>query len=133
MIISHSFEDLDPELMCHHLQATYWGKDLTPLIIELAFRHSFCTALFENDDLAGFCRAVSDRVTCAYIQDFLILPGYRRQGLRSQMLKALLDHPRLEQVERWYLGTKDAHGFYAKQGFKPSPDGIYMNYRSAPL
>jgi hypothetical protein len=42
----------------------------------------------------------------------------------------LLEHPELATVTRWSLNTNDAHGLYAKFGFRPLVAGpTYMELR----
>jgi hypothetical protein len=38
----------------------------------------------------------------------------------------VLEHPELASLERWLLGTNDAHGLYEKLGFQRAPAGKYM-------
>jgi hypothetical protein len=38
------------------------------------------------------------------------------------MINYILSHKSLEDVYRWLLVTKDAHGVYSKSGFKPVSD-----------
>ncbi|MEH2116829.1 hypothetical protein [Nostoc sp.] len=45
-----------------------------------------------------------------------------------------MDYPELQDVQRWMLGTKDAHGLYRRYGFKnlTEPEKIMMrlNYNA---
>ncbi|MCP4184482.1 MAG: GNAT family N-acetyltransferase [Hyphomicrobiales bacterium] len=94
-----------------------------------AFRCSYCIGLFKSEEQIGFARAVSDGYTCAYVADFFIFEAHQRQGNGQKLWEGLCNHPDLSSVRRWYLGTKDAHGFYEKLGFQHSPDGIYMHFK----
>ncbi|MEH2218733.1 MAG: GNAT family N-acetyltransferase [Nostoc sp.] len=44
--------------------------------------------------------------------------GYRGQGLGKWFIEYILEYPELQNVQRWMLGTKDAHGLYRRYGFK---------------
>ena len=41
-------------------------------------------------------------------------------------MKNIKEHPELQNLRRWMLATKDAHGLYAQFGFEElnSPDNI---------
>lgn len=45
-------------------------------------------------------------------------PPYGR-GLSVWMMEVVRTHPELQGLRRWLLGTRDAHGVYAKVGFRP--------------
>ena len=79
-----------------------------------------------GDQQIGFARAISDRVSSAYLKDFIVFEVFQRRGFGRLLMESLLKHPELSEVPSWYLGTKDAHDFYTSLGFRKSPDGIYM-------
>jgi len=35
------------------------------------------------------------------------------------LMKAIMTHEKLQNLQRWGLGTAGAHGFYEQFGFKP--------------
>jgi GNAT superfamily N-acetyltransferase len=70
----------------------------------------------------GFARAVTDRVTFAWIADVFVLPEARGRGLGKFLSRCFTED--LFDVYRLFLGTKDAHGLYAQYGFAPSTAGI---------
>jgi GNAT superfamily N-acetyltransferase len=72
----------------------------------------------------GFGRAISDGATCAYLKDIVVFDAFQRKGFGRLLMLGLFEHPDLDGVPNWYLGTKDAHGFYASMGLRMSPDGI---------
>ena len=57
--------------------------------------------------------------TFAYIGDVFILQGFRGKGLSKKLMEAILSHPELQNLRRWVLATKDAHGLYAQYDFTP--------------
>ncbi|WP_282153131.1 GNAT family N-acetyltransferase [Ruegeria atlantica] len=120
---------VEAEKLSSSIQNEYWGKNLTKEQIRASFQFSSCVTAVRAGQQLGFARAVSDRVTCSHIKDFLVFPEYRGQGVGQRLMRGLLDHPDLQDVGAWYLGTKDAHDFYRPFGFKNSPDGIYMYLR----
>jgi GNAT superfamily N-acetyltransferase len=45
--------------------------------------------------------------------------AHRGKGIARAMVRFALEHPQLENVTRWMLATRDAHGVYAALGFAP--------------
>jgi GNAT superfamily N-acetyltransferase len=71
-----------------------------------------------GDQQVGFGRVISDYATTAYVGDVFILEPYRRKGLGKLLIKTIVEHPKLNGLRLWFLGTKDAHDLYRKYGFK---------------
>ena len=69
--------------------------------------------------LIGFARVVTDQATFAYLCDVYVLPAWRGRGVARALLAAILTDPRLRDLRRLLLFTRDAHGLYAGQGFTP--------------
>jgi GNAT superfamily N-acetyltransferase len=55
----------------------------------------------------------------AYIGDVFIVPEYQKRGLSKWLMETILACPDLQELRRWILATKDAHGLYAQFGFTP--------------
>jgi GNAT superfamily N-acetyltransferase len=55
-----------------------------------------------------------------------IVAHARGQGLGKLLVETLLAHPDLRAVERWLLGTHDAHELYTRFGFVRAEAGRYM-------
>jgi hypothetical protein len=48
------------------------------------------------------------------------------------MMAAVIAHPELQDLRLWVLATADAHGLYARHGFKPlAAPHRYMERRDA--
>ena len=62
---------------------------------------------------------VTDRCTFAWLADVFVVREHRRQGLGKRLVEAVLAHPELQVMGRWFLGTADAHGLYEQFGFEP--------------
>jgi GNAT superfamily N-acetyltransferase len=75
--------------------------------------------VYENEKQIGFARIVSDKATFAYLGDVFIEEDYRGKGLSKWMMEIIINHPDLQGLRRWMLGTKDAHALYEKYGFTP--------------
>ena len=74
---------------------------------------------FRTDNQIGFARVISDYATFAYLDDVFIVEGYRGRGLARWLVEGVRSHPELQGFYRFALTTRDAHGLYARCGFKP--------------
>ena len=119
--IIYASDEMDIDRVVNFILASYWGKDLNRVNLIKAINNSFCAGLFLSKTQIGFARVISDGYTSAYIRDFFVFQEFQGCGNGLRLWKALLNHPNLSDVRRWYLGTKDSHGFYEKCGFEYSP------------
>lgn len=70
--------------------------------------------------LVGFCRAISDGVSNAYISSVMVDPAYRRCGIGRKMLNLLLTG---KAGIKFVLHTRrESAAFYAAVGFEFSTD-----------
>lgn len=67
----------------------------------------------------GFARVISDFATMAYVGDVFVLDTHRGRGLGKWLMESITQHPALQNLRRWILTTRDAHGLYARVGFTP--------------
>jgi len=127
--ISFDPSRLDFQATSKLLKATYWGDTRTDEINRRAFENSVCAiALIDGRRQVGFARASGDRAVYARISDVIVWPEHRGKGIGKALVQALLDHPDLRSVGTWMLNTSDAHGLYARFGFRPSTDGNEMRF-----
>lgn len=66
----------------------------------------------------------------------------RGEGISRALMNAIDAHPELQNLRRFTLATRDAHGLYAKYGFTPlaAPDrlmerrdpDVYKRHRDQP-
>ncbi|MER9257095.1 GNAT family N-acetyltransferase [Mesorhizobium sp. M0619] len=124
--ISFDMSRIDFRATSDLLMASYWGAGRSDDFHRRAFGNSFCTAAYIDRNQVGFGRAITDRTVFAYLADIIICPQHRGQGIGTQLVRALINHPELNTVSHWSLSTSDAHGLYEKLGFKASTDGRYM-------
>ncbi len=116
--ISTDTDRLDIDVIHGYLTGeSYWARERTREQTEAAIRHSICFGVYDGAALIGFARVVSDRATFAYIGDVFVLDGYRGRGLSKWLMETILAHPELQNLRRWVLATRDAHGLYSQFGF----------------
>jgi ribosomal protein S18 acetylase RimI-like enzyme len=77
-----------------------------------------------SGSMVGFCRAISDGVSLAYLADVYVMPDYQRRGLGKRLVHVMIeDGPGVGF--RWLLHTADAHGLYRRFGFA-APDEMLL-------
>ena len=120
---------LDYAAMHAYLTRSYWSPGIPFEIVERAARNSLCFGVYElaSGKQVGLARVVTDHATFAYLCDVYVLEEHRGHGLGKQLMNAVMAHPALTGARRAMLGTRDAHGLYARHGFKAPPvDGVLM-------
>ncbi len=101
---------------------SYWAKGIPLDIVRRSVEHSLCFGVYHAGLQIGFARVVTDFATIAYIGDLFILEQHRGKGLGKRLVKTIMEHPGLQRLRLWLLGTQDAHGLYEKYGFRKLKD-----------
>lgn len=114
---------LDLDAVHGFLTRSYWAKGIPRETVERSLKNSLSLSLLHAGRhagrQAGFCRAVTDRATFAYLCDVFVLPEHRGRGLGKWLVACALEHPDLQGLRRLLLATMDAHGLYSQHGFAP--------------
>ncbi len=97
---------------------SYWALGVPLSVVKESIENALCFGVYYQGRQVGFARVVTDYATTAYIGDVFVLEPYRGRGLGKRLVRTILDHPELQGLRLWLLGTKDAHGLYGKFGFK---------------
>ncbi|HEX3794370.1 MAG TPA: GNAT family N-acetyltransferase [Acidimicrobiales bacterium] len=114
---------------------SYWARGRSRSAMEKAVTRSLNLGLFDaNDQPAGFCRWVTDGTTFAWLCDVFVARAHRGEGRGTFLVGTAMRHPEVQGL-RLLLGTKDAHGLYAKFGFTPLslPDRLMEIWPDPPL
>lgn len=102
------------------LTETYWNEGCTLEYVERAFNGSrLAVGSYLGDEQVGCLRVVSDGVSFAWVADVYVDPGHRGKGVGKMMLRFALEHPEYQDMKRWLLATRHAHGLYEQLGFGP--------------
>jgi GNAT superfamily N-acetyltransferase len=105
----------------------YWAQDRSPEAVRQSIEHSLCFSAYEGAELVGFARVVTDYAVIAWMLDVLVVEAHRGRGVGKALVESVLTHPDLQNVRRWMLGTRDAHGLYEQYGFRELADpGAFM-------
>ena len=109
---------MDVDVIHGFLARSYWSPNIPREFVERAMRNSLCFGLFHEIEQIGFARVVTDRASFAYLADVFVLEPWRGQGLSKFLMECIRSHTELQNLRRWMLATRDAHGLYAQFGFK---------------
>ncbi|MFB9449936.1 GNAT family N-acetyltransferase [Dactylosporangium vinaceum] len=67
----------------------------------------------------AFARAVTDGATFAWICDVYVDRPHRGRGLGVRLVDAIVADLTAAGIDRFLLGTRDAHEVYRRSGFEP--------------
>lgn len=118
-VVSDDRWRVDREVVHAFLSDCYWARGIPRHLVERSIRHSLCFGIYRGDAQVGFGRVVTDRATFAYLADVFVLEPHRGRGLSKFLMDCVIGHPDLQGLRRFLLGTRDAHGLYARYGFAP--------------
>jgi GNAT superfamily N-acetyltransferase len=130
-LISTDRTRLDINVVHDYLTNCYWAKGIPREVVERSIENSLCFGIYEEfphltdegrhavPPQVGFARVISDFATIAYIGDVFVLETHRGRGLSKWLMQCITQHPALQNLRRWILTTRDAHGLYSQFGFTP--------------
>ena len=125
--------EMDVDAVWGMLRRTYWSPDVRREIVEKGIANSIVVGAFDgNGKQVAFARAVTDRATFAWLCDVIVHEEHRGNGLSKGMVSRLTEHPELQTLRRWVLGTRDAHGLYRKFGYVPVVPEQWMELKLDP-
>jgi ribosomal protein S18 acetylase RimI-like enzyme len=113
----------------------WWLKEHDPSHIPDLIRSSFAFAVAVDrisGQAVGMGRVISDGVADAYIQDLVVLPGYREQGVGKKILQTLLRICFSRNIT-WIalIAEPGTEEFYSRQGFSIMKDHTAMRFRGS--
>lgn len=134
-LISTDPKRLDLGVIHGFLTNCYWSKGIPRDVVARSNEHSLCFGVYDGSNGAsprladgaspgspvqvGFARVISDFATIAYVGDVFVLDSHRGRGLGKWLMECVTQHPALQNLRRWILTTRDAHGLYSQVGFTP--------------
>jgi GNAT superfamily N-acetyltransferase len=119
---------IDVDAVHAYLTRSYWAEGRTRAAVErLTHGAERVVGLYRAGEQIGYCRAVSDGETFAYLADVYVLEPHQGKGLGVELVREMVDNGHLAGV-RWYLHTRDAAELYRRFGFgPPSERGMERN------
>ena len=103
---------------------SYWAQGRSREVMERAIDGSLCFGLFApSGEQVGFCRQVTDGATFAFLSDVFVVDEHRGGGAGTFLVRTAIEHPAVAGIRQQALRTQDAHGLYAKFGYRAiTPD-----------
>ncbi|MCC6453370.1 MAG: GNAT family N-acetyltransferase [Caldilineaceae bacterium] len=122
---------LDVDVIYGYLSRSYWATGRPRQTLELSLRHSLNFGVYhqssQNSTQVGLARIITDYATFAYLCDVFILEENQGHGLGKWLIDTMVNDPALQNIRRFMLATRDAHGLYAQFGFTaPLKPEIWM-------
>ncbi len=110
------------------LARSYWASGRDRGTIRRSIRRSLCFGIYHGPTQVGFARVVSDLATFYWLCDVFVDPAHRGRGLGKWLVECVVAHPDLAGL-KGLLGTRDAHGLYARYGFAIPEDRNRLMWR----
>jgi len=118
VVLSDDRARLDIDRIAAWLAESYWANDRDRPTIERALANSYAVGAYApSGEMIALARATTDYASFAWIGDVVVDAAWRGRGIGTWLVGALVDELRDRGVPRFVLGTRDAHGVYAKIGF----------------
>lgn len=114
------------------LAQSYWAENIPVEIVQRSIEGSLCFGVYDGEHQIGFARVITDKATFGYLADVFIDEKYRGRGLSKWLMETIMAAPDLQGFRNWQLATRDAHGLYAKFGFKPLDNPVRIMRKNVP-
>ncbi len=118
LTISTNEDRLDREAIHEFLRNSYWARGIPRTVVDESIENALCFGLYEGGKQVGFARVITDFATFAYLSDVFVIESHRGLGLSKLLMEVIMGHPQLQNLRRWMLATRDAHGLYEQFGFR---------------
>lgn len=118
-LITDEKSGISPQAVKRLLDGSYWAPDRSIDLIAKTLKNSICVSVFQDEELIGFARVVTDKAVFAWIADVVVAKAHRGKGIGKEIINFIQAHPDVPQHSQ-LLRTRDAHGLYEKYGFKKS-------------
>jgi ribosomal protein S18 acetylase RimI-like enzyme len=109
--------DFEVSQLLHLYRQAPWAKDRVSDRAAEMLRHTdVVLSAWDGDRLVGFGRVLTDYVYRASIWDVIVDKDYQGRKIGTEIVQRILNHPKLQQVELFWLCTR-MPGFYERLGF----------------
>jgi GNAT superfamily N-acetyltransferase len=111
---------LDVERISAWLAASYWARDRDRATIERSLANSRAYGVYSAlGEQVALARAVTDLASFAWLADVVVDDAWRGKGIGTWLVGTVVEQLSAHGVQRFVLGTRDAHGVYERVGFEP--------------
>lgn len=110
----------------------YDAENKRPMEYWKSLQNSSCIIVaFEDENIIGISRIITDFSMCAMIFDVLVHQKYRKQGIGEKIMEKTVEFCRENHIKNVSLVTDPAHewlpDFYRQFGFEiDNSRGVYM-------
>jgi GNAT superfamily N-acetyltransferase len=110
--------DIDLDWLAPALsERAYWALRRSREAVEAAISRSLCFVALRDGRQIGFARVITDLVTFAWVCDVFVDESARGEGVGTLLIRTIAEDPRLRDLRRIVLATRDAHEVYERAGF----------------
>ncbi len=114
------------------IRATTGWEMLEMEIVEKALKHDlFSVTVFADEKLIGIGRVIGDGAIYFYIQDIIVIPEYKKQGIGTLIMNRIETFLENNAPHNSFVGLMSAAGveaFYKRFGYQRRPEsrpGMY--------
>lgn len=123
----HTEKPIPPLQLMRLYEDADWWPERTKDGIRKLLSHGIVVGAWQDKQLIGFCRAVSDGVYRAYVEDVVVLGAHRGQGIGRQLIDKMMKELGSIEMVSLFCSAKLSE-YYEKSGFKPT--GQIVMHRS---
>jgi aralkylamine N-acetyltransferase len=129
-------QDKDLTKVCElYKMAGWWDEQCSQEQVSKLMSESFYfLSAWEEDNIVGMGRVISDSFSDAYIQDVFVDEHYRNKGIAGKLVGRLVDYCYENNIQ-WIalIATPGSAGLYEKLGFEKMIDHTPMLLRKKPV
>lgn len=103
-----------------------WWPDWDVAGIQRAIDATISVGAWDGERLVGLSRAISDGVHRAYVEDVVIDPDYRGQGIGEKLVALLMEQLADVHVTSLFCEPERV-SFYSRNGFRASETQVMMH------
>jgi N-acetylglutamate synthase-like GNAT family acetyltransferase len=123
-------KEIPSEKLIELYQASKYNDWWSEVNVKAMINHRYIVlTAWDGDRLVGTVNVISDGVNLALLDDLVVHPDYRRQGIGSTLIRSVLD--RLNQLNLDFIQLIPIPGkepFFEKCGFKIVENHQVMGY-----
>lgn len=108
----------DFDFIYNELKMTYWANWRSKEQVILSFENSYAKMVFYKQQPIAFARIITDWVAFGYLADVVVTEKFRGKGVANLLLADMLNDPKIAEIRKLLLVTRDAQNLYQKFGFR---------------
>lgn len=125
----HTEKPIPPLQLIRLYQDVDWWPTRTKDGIRKLLAHGVVLGAWEEKQLVGFCRAVSDGVYRAYVEDVVVLRTHRGRGIGRQMMDKMMKELSGIEAVSLFCSAKLAD-YYQGSGFQETKQTVMHRNKS---